>query len=49
MGNVQRVLDAEVSAYLKVEKKDGRVLYYKVIGEQNIEINEQEYKENNNG
>lgn len=30
-------------SYIKVEKVDGRVLYYKVVDEQNIEITEQEY------
>lgn len=32
-------------SYIKVEKVDGRVMYYKVVDEQNIEITEQEYKD----
>lgn len=42
--------NGEVVTYMKVEKKDGRVLYYKVQGEAQSEISEEEYiKENNNG
>ena len=37
----------ELTAYLKVEKKNGEVRYYKVVDEQNIEISEEEYKLNN--
>ncbi len=39
--------EAELITYMKVEKKDGRVFYYKVVDGQNIEITEKEYKENN--
>lgn len=49
MGNIHRVLDGELTTYMKVEKKDGRVLYYRVEGAENVEITEQEYRENNNG
>ena len=38
---------AEVTAYLKVEKKNGEVRYYKVVDGQNVEISEEEYKLNN--
>ncbi len=40
--------DAEISAYLKVDKANGNVLYYKVVNGQSIEITEEEYKLNNN-
>lgn len=38
---------ANMDSYIKVEKKDGRAFYYKVVDEQNIEITEQEYLANN--
>lgn len=38
--------DAEITTYLEVKKKDGTTRYYKVVDEQNVEITEQEYKEN---
>ena len=37
---------ATMTTYIKVEKQDGSVLYYKVVDEQNIEITEQEYLAN---
>lgn len=34
---------ATLTTYMKVEKKDGRVIYYKVVDDENIELTEQEY------
>lgn len=35
--------DAEVSTYIKVEKIDGTCRYYMIIGDQNIQIDEDTY------
>lgn len=37
--------EVEVSALLKVNKADGSVKYYRVVNDQNIEITEEEYRE----
>jgi len=36
---------AEIAGYLKVEKVSGAILYYKVVDDQSIEIDETEYLE----
>ena len=36
--------DAEVDSLLKVEKADGSTKYFRVVNDQNIEIDEEEYK-----
>lgn len=35
---------ADVKALIKLQKADGRTLYYQVVDQKNIEISEQEYK-----
>lgn len=39
--------EVTILSYIKVEKKDDTVIYYKVVDNQNIEITEQEYLANN--
>jgi hypothetical protein len=41
--DMRRVLDAEASAVLRVDKADGRVLYYRVSGDQTTQITQDEY------
>ena len=36
-------LEGEVSAYMKVEKADGRILYYKTADGQTTEITQEEF------
>lgn len=38
---------ASLVTYIRVDKADGSILYYKVVDEENVQITEQEYKENN--
>lgn len=35
--------DGEVSTYMKVEKKDGSVYYYRIQNEQQVELTEAQY------
>lgn len=37
--------DAEVSAWIKVERANGNVEFYKVIDKQNVAISKEEYEE----
>ena len=39
--------EAELTTYMKVERKNGQVAYFKVVNGLNTEISEKEYKENN--
>lgn len=47
MSQITQIGEADLETFIKVEKKDGRVLYFRVVDEQNIEITEQEYLDNN--
>lgn len=47
MGQVTSFGEANLVSYIKVEKKDGTIIYYKVVDGQNTEITEQEYLADN--
>lgn len=44
MVDMRRVIDAEASALLRVDKVDGRVFYYRVTDNVAVEITQAEYE-----
>lgn len=45
MSQVMQIGDAEASALMKVEKADGRVLYFRVVDNVMLELTQDEYDE----
>lgn len=43
MTQVTEFGEAEVDAYIRVDRKDGRVEFYHIVDEQNIPITAEEY------